>query len=222
MGSKEIRQVVFAASRWGTSRPPDPLRDIFGQMKGSEGGHFLDERRVVLVDQRGVGGEFIGREMVFFRQKVDGAQDRARFSEDRDVDAGTQAERRDQGVVKEVFGEFGRGVGDEGFAGCDALVVPAVAGNGFGARHRVFLWHRRIGATGEASGFVLHGHGEQTCAKGGAGGVKIGAGLGHGILGLLVRQGPDQGSDKVGSGEDADEGAVSLYGQDGLAGFGKC
>ena len=91
----------------------------------------------------------------------------------RDVDAGSQAQRGDQGVIEKVFRELGCGVGDKGLLPCDAMIIPAVAGQRFGARNRVFHRMRGIGAAGDIQGKVLHGDGEQPCTMGGAGGVKL-------------------------------------------------
>ena len=76
-------------------------------------------------------------------------------------------------MIEKVFRKLWRGVGDKGLPPGDAMIIPAIAGQRFGARNRVFHRMRGIGAAGDIAGKVLHGDGEQPCAMGGAGGVKL-------------------------------------------------
>ena len=105
-------------------------------------------------------------------QQVHGAGNLAIVSNHRQVHARPKAQRRDQGMIKEIPGKFGRGVGNESLPACDDMVIPTVTGDRFGACGGILNGMRGIGAAGKTCGRVQHGYGKQPRAKGVASGVQ--------------------------------------------------
>ena len=72
-----------------------------------------------------IGGKPVWGKVLFFGQKIDCPQHRAVLHY-RNIDARAKPKRCDQRMVKEIAGEFGRGIGDKGLLARDAMVIPAV------------------------------------------------------------------------------------------------
>ena len=93
-------------------------------------GHRRDKCGAVALDERREGRDALGREMTLDVEDVDGADHMAEV-DDGDVERGRAAQRIDQGVVGEVFGEPAVVLATKGRAASMTAADQAFAVSGF-------------------------------------------------------------------------------------------
>ena len=84
-------------------------------------------------DQTNIRCQLIWGEVVFFGQQVDRAQHRAIGLKNWHVDTRPKTQRGDQRMVKEIARKLWRGVCDKDLTSGDAMIIPAIPRDGFGA-----------------------------------------------------------------------------------------